>query len=75
MKTLTLLGCLLFGGLSSAPPVAGGDSYVYICISKSASKYHFDRDCSGLQKCTHEIEKTTKGDAQYRGYTVCLLED
>lgn len=73
MKTLSLLACLLFGGPGTTP--ARTDSYVYICISKSASKYHFDRYCSGLQKCTHDIEKTTKGDAQYRGYTICLLED
>jgi hypothetical protein len=47
----------------------------YICVSPNAKKYHFSRSCSGLQKCTHTIKKTTVAEAKKIGYTICLLED
>jgi len=47
---------------------------VYICLSPNAKKYHFDKNCKGLQKCTHEIRKVTKEEALRKKYTVCLLE-
>lgn len=72
MKSLLLIPFLLLGSLKEPKPSA---EYVYICVSKDASKYHFDKYCRGLQRCTHEIERTTKSDAVYRGYSICGYED
>lgn len=46
----------------------------YICVSPTAKKYHYSKSCSGLQKCTHEIRKTTVDEAKKIGYTVCLIK-
>lgn len=72
MKTLLLIPFLFLGSLTAPKTTV---DYVYICISKDAKKYHFDKYCRGLQKCTHTIEKVTKSDATYKGYTICLYED
>lgn len=48
---------------------------VYICVSKTASKYHYNRNCRGLQKCTHKIEAVSKEAAVKRGYSLCGYED
>lgn len=47
---------------------------VYICVSPTGKKYHYSKNCRGLQRCTHEIRKTTVDDAKKLNYTVCLLE-
>ena len=47
--------------------------YVYICVSRSAHKYHRDRDCRGLAHCTHEIDKVTLSQAIKLGYTACKV--
>ncbi len=41
---------------------------VYICKSNAAYAWHQVRDCRGLNKCTHEIEKVTKEEAVALGY-------
>lgn len=46
----------------------------YICVSKTAKKYHYTKNCNGLQKCTHTIQKTTVNNAKQLGYTVCLIK-
>ena len=50
-------------------------SDVYICISKTASKYHYSKNCKGLNRCTHTISKVSKSDAKSRGYSLCGWED
>jgi hypothetical protein len=47
---------------------------VYICASPKAKKYHFSKNCSGLQRCTHTIKSVTKNEAVKLGYTACGLE-
>lgn len=39
---------------------------VYICVSNTAEVYHSDRDCWGLNKCTHDIKKVTLKEAVYK---------
>jgi len=75
MKTflsLTLAGLTLLYGyrplperVSSVPAVS--DS-VYVCMSSSAYAYHSGY-CSGLKRCTHEIKKLKKKDAEDRGFS------
>ena len=31
------------------------ESKVYICDCNTAKAYHQDRDCRGLNRCTHEV--------------------
>ncbi|TDD75266.1 hypothetical protein [Flavobacterium caseinilyticum] len=51
------------------------DNDVYICISKTASKYHYSQNCKGLSRCTHTISKVSVKDAKNRGYSLCGWED
>jgi hypothetical protein len=37
--------------------------YVYICLGPKAYAYHSDYNCRGLQRCTHQIIRTTKDSA------------
>ncbi len=67
----TLLFSLLF--IFSNIPNDKGD--VYICVSKTASKYHYKEDCKGLKKCSHTISKVSLKEAQNAGYTICGWED
>lgn len=40
---------------------------VYICDSGGATKYHLDKDCRGLGRCTHNIVLVTKSEAIRKG--------
>ena len=40
------------------------DANVYICDSKTAKAYHKGEDCRGLNRCTHEVVKVTKREAE-----------
>jgi hypothetical protein len=46
---------------------------VYICVSKTGHKYHNDRNCRGLARCTHEIRKVSKDEAIRMGYSACKI--
>ncbi|MBC9811153.1 hypothetical protein H9Y05_01580 [Crocinitomicaceae bacterium CZZ-1] len=70
MKTLLIVVASI--GLFSITP--SQSTTAYICNSPSAKKYHYSKTCRGLQKCTHEIKKTTVDSAKKSGYTVCLIE-
>lgn len=48
---------------------------VYICVSKTASKYHYCKSCKGLSACTHTISKVSLDDAKKSGYSLCGWED
>ncbi len=67
MKILLLSVLFLF---SSAEK-----SDVYICVSKTAHKYHYSKSCRGLNNCTHTISQVSLKDAQNKGYTLCGWED
>ena len=51
------------------------NSTVFICDSPTAKKYHFNKECRGLNRCTHEIKKISKSEAVKIGFTVCLIEN
>jgi hypothetical protein len=67
MKAIILALVLIF--------VLPSESDVYICVSKTASKYHLSESCKGLSRCTHTISKVSLSDANKRGYTLCGFED
>lgn len=69
MKYFFLIISILFLNLSSDL------DKVYICVSKTATKYHKSPRCKGLVECTHEIRKVSLKEAQQRGYkTLCGWE-
>ncbi|RZJ68338.1 MAG: hypothetical protein EOO50_02650 [Flavobacterium sp.] len=51
-----------------------GDELVWVCKSDGATKYHRNRECGGLGRCTHKIEKQSKKDAEAVGLTSCSLK-
>lgn len=71
MKTLFLATALYV--LGSFIPPSSADT-VYYCDSPGGKRYHYDQECSGLQRCTHVIRQTTVKSAVDRGLTPCLLE-
>ena len=76
-KFILILSLLIGAGISQASPTfkpikAAPDS-VYICVSTTGHKYHNDRECRGLAKCTHEIRKVSKVQAIKMGYTPCKI--
>jgi len=41
---------------------------VYICVSKTATKYHLTGNCKGLAECSHTISKVSLKKANELGY-------
>ncbi len=51
-------------------------TYVYICNSGTAKKYHYAKRCRGLGACTHSIIQVSLSDAKRKyGRTLCGWED
>lgn len=69
MKILLLSITLLFFNLPT------DNSEVYICVSKTASKYHLSKSCKGLKQCTHVVKKVSLKEANKLGYKLCGWED
>lgn len=46
---------------------------VYICTGSSSKRYHCDRDCKGLSRCSGEIEEVTEEEAEDMGRTPCKI--
>lgn len=69
MKILLISFLML---LSNSPKKSGD---VYICVSKTASKYHYSESCRGLGACKHTISKVSLSEAKKSGYSLCGWED
>jgi len=51
-------------------------TYVYVCVSETAKKYHYSKNCRGLNACTHEVRKVSITDAKKKySRTLCGWED
>lgn len=46
-------------------------SEVWVCKSAGSRKYHANRNCGGLGRCKHKIEKMPLADAEAVGLTRC----
>lgn len=77
MKRAIVLAVMLAIGMAGQNTEASRNKKeevaVYICVSKTAKRYHCDRDCRGLNNCTHEIKIVTVKEAEKRGLTPCKL--
>ncbi len=43
---------------------AQAENEVYICDSNTAKAYHSNQNCRGLNRCTHEVVKVIKKEAE-----------
>ena len=50
---------------------SGGN--VFICTGGSSKRYHCDRDCKGLSRCSGEIEEVSEEEAENMGRTPCKI--
>ncbi len=50
------------------------NSYVYLCNSAYATKYHRNKYCEGLKNCSRGTYKVELKTAQKKGYTLCGYE-
>jgi hypothetical protein len=57
MKILLIISTLFF--LQETEPKAA-----YICLNKTSEVYHFNKECRGLKRCTHEVLTTNEKDAK-----------
>lgn len=56
--------------------VVKSDAYsenVFICTGSSSKRYHCDRDCKGLSRCSGEIEEISEDEAEDMGRTPCKI--
>jgi hypothetical protein len=60
---------------NSQQPLPSGSEMVWICKSGGAKRYHINRNCPGLKRCSHTIEKMTVKEAEAVGLTLCKYED
>ena len=72
-KTLiTFALAIALGGAGLSLAKAGRK--VYICNTKNAVAYHFNRECQGLQKCKGTVSEVTEAAAQEKGLHSCGFE-
>ena len=50
---------------------ANKDATVWICGGPNSQRYHSNRGCSGLKRCSKTPSKISLKEAQKRGYTPC----
>ncbi len=72
--TRIILISVLFVFLSSFGETLDADK-VYICKGKGSKKYHYNKHCRGLSRCSTKIYEVTLSKAKEMGRTLCGWED
>ncbi|MDC7997032.1 hypothetical protein [Gilvibacter sediminis] len=73
MKKLVLVFVTLVFVLSTSfGPNAGS---VYVCKGPKSKRYHYDKDCRGLSRCSTKVYKVSLEEARNMGRTLCGWED
>lgn len=57
----------------SAVKSADSSGSVFVCTGSSSKRYHCDRDCKGLSRCSGEIEEISEEEAEDMGRTPCKI--
>jgi uncharacterized lipoprotein YajG len=57
----------------SAVKSAVSSDNVFICTGSSSKRYHCERDCKGLSRCSGEIEELSEEEAEDMGRTPCKI--
>nr|WP_298994850.1 hypothetical protein [uncultured Allomuricauda sp.] len=72
MKSFTIYLCILFVGLNSSTIEK---NKVYVCKGKGSKRYHYNKHCRGLSRCSTKIYEVTLKEAKNMGRTLCGWED
>ena len=56
---------------SARKPARKGSQTVYICTGPNAKTYHSSKNCSGLNRCSHEIVSIDLNKAKSMGRRAC----
>ncbi len=68
--------CIALLALTVYPVVqATQETKAYICKGPKSTKYHYSKNCRGLNRCSTHIYKTTESEAKRAGRTLCGWED
>lgn len=54
-------------------PGVADEATVWICVSSEAYRYHNNRQCHGLCKCSHTIKEVSLSYAIEKKYTPCKI--
>lgn len=57
----------------SAVKSADSGGNVFVCTGGSSKRYHCERDCKGLSRCSGEIEEVSEEKAEDMGRTPCKI--
>ncbi|WBA44290.1 hypothetical protein [Hymenobacter canadensis] len=77
-KALLLAGSLFLtsASLPTQPAVPAAHrtttAAVYVCMSKGSVAYHATNECSGLNRCNHEVQSMSTTAAEELGKRACL---
>ena len=52
-----------------------GETKVHICMGKGSKRYHYDKHCRGLSRCSTPLKTVTLEKARAMGRTLCGWED
>lgn len=70
-KVLLFLAAAALSGCAAVSP----DTTVYLCKSSDSTRYHLNKECSGLHNCGTNIEASTKKETRKSGRRLCKMED
>jgi len=70
LLTMLVVSC---GGHGRQEKHEADPECVYVCLGRSAKRYHSVRDCKGLSRCSREVCEVTVEDAEDNGKTPCRL--
>lgn len=59
--------------MSTTTPITQQTETVYICHGPKSHRYHKTPKCKGLCRCSTDIKKVTKAEAQAKHYTPCKI--
>ena len=57
--------------LNTSRLITNGETNVFICDSKNSKKYHYKKNCRGLNKCKSSIKELSLTTAKKRGRNLC----
>lgn len=75
-KLLLLLVCVVIGAAAPATNITPTEKLpekVYICTGKSATVYHYNKTCKGIQACKATIKQVSLEEAVDMGRRPCKI--
>ncbi|MFI2744244.1 hypothetical protein ACG2LH_16030 [Zhouia sp. PK063] len=71
IKTISFIAFFLLFNSAATPT----DKKVYICTGKYSKKYHYKKNCRGLNACKSSVKEITLKEALAQHKTLCGWED